>query len=901
MAVLNFLYNTYSKFFKFFIFFIIFLGLQFSLAGSTNPDKYIDSLITRVNTTKDDTIKIITLLEISEYLKDKNPDSSLFYISKAEMYITNAHKNIESKKNWLLSLIKRNKDDESLRGLTKIEAGIFRLKGEVLAEKKEYEKAFDLLNQSLLKSSQINDVKGCNFSMLEIGKVYLALGNFTKAKENFDFVLNISMLSGYKDCLYEAYCDLGKYYFAINSTDTSLAYYKKALNTSKETGNKRITAETHLAIGSFCQFTGKLTDAIENYRQAIAISKELDCQDIEAEGLFRIGLIYSQQGRSAEAIEVLLRAMQIFEKLNSSSTLSECYLNLGMVYSEKGNPEKSLGFILKSLELNQRMNNPKGIATAYLNLGINYTKLNRTDEALSAYFDGIKNQKIIEDKSGLVNSYIGLGGLYQKTGDYKLANHYFQKALSIVTTVNDPALVSRVHASYSNLLLKVGDLEKAQIETNLALANAKKTNDIPLLLNAIDLIAETYEKNGRYKEAFLHLLQGYRLLDSISKKSKNELIANVEASYITEIKQHELETMSKEKEVQALRIKQNDEIVKKQRVLSYLYLGGFLFVFAFGFLFFQQAQRKKKINEILERQNKDIQQKNEEIVSQRDEIEAQRDEIEAQRNDIARQKEEIEKMFQLQTDSILYARQIQNAILPDRYVFTDNLPDSFIFYRPKDIVSGDFYWVSPIGDKVGFAVVDCTGHGVAGAMLSMLGSSLLTELTAKPEDVDPGDLLTELRSYIIMSLWQRGFIGEQVVGMDMAFCLLDKEKLELRYAGANNPVLIYSKNPDDADYSIVDLKPDKMPISMSVRMNSFSTQVYQLKKGDVIYLFTDGFTDQIGGPNTKKYSVRNFKLFLSTIVHLPMIEQERLLAEEFETWKDKQSQIDDVTIMGIRV
>ena len=557
-------------------------------------------------------------------------------------------------------------------------------------------------------------------------------------------------------------------------------------------------------------------------------------------------------------------------------------------------------YFLKSLEIFEK-NNQTGNTTAYLNLGFIYTKLNKTPEALKSYQKSIEYQKKKGDNRGIVKSYIGLAELYRKIGDFQLSKFYLEKSLGAIDEFKDPSINAKIHLNYSQLYLITGEINKAQEHGNLALINAYKTDDTPLLMNTIELIAEVYEKNGKYKEAYLHQLQGYRLLDSISRKSKNELITSVEAYYIAEQRQHELEVLNKEKELQKLKIKEKEAIVMKQQILQYFYLAGFITVLILGFLLFRQAQHKKAVNIILKQQNQDIQQKNEEIIAQRDEIEAQRDEIEAQRNDITRQKEELEKLFQLQTDSILYARQIQNAILPESYVFKDNLPDSFVFYRPKDIVSGDFYWISPIGEKIGLAVADCTGHGVAGAMLSMLGSSLLNELTVKTEELDPGELLTDLRSYMVLSLWQRGLAGEQIVGMDLAFCLLDPKTLLLKYAGANNSIFICTKDDNHKDSQLIELLPDNMPISMSIRMNSFTTKTHQLKKGDSLYLFTDGFSDQFGGPNSKKYTNRRFKDFVLSVVQLPMSEQEKIFSEEFEKWKDKNLQTDDVTVLGARV
>ncbi|MBN1251229.1 MAG: DUF4154 domain-containing protein [Bacteroidales bacterium] len=255
------------------------------------------------------------------------------------------------------------------------------------------------------------------------------------------------------------------------------------------------------------------------------------------------------------------------------------------------------------------------------------------------------------------------------------------------------------------------------------------------------------------------------------------------------------------------------------------------------------------------------------------------------------------------TDSILYAKKIQTAVLPPDDYLAKLLSEHFILFMPKDIVSGDFYWATHKEDKVIIAAADCTGHGVPGGFMSMLGITFLNEITGKmtKEEINPGKILTHLRNSVKESLRQTGKEGEAKDGMDIALCSIDMKTRILDFAGANNPIVIV-REFDDGRKQMVDIKADDMPIGIfyDERAN-FKNNKIQLKKGDVCYIFSDGYADQFGGKSRRKFMLKRFKNLLLSISDKPMETQHKLLIGAFDNWKDKNKQIDDVLVIGIKI
>jgi serine phosphatase RsbU (regulator of sigma subunit) len=320
----------------------------------------------------------------------------------------------------------------------------------------------------------------------------------------------------------------------------------------------------------------------------------------------------------------------------------------------------------------------------------------------------------------------------------------------------------------------------------------------------------------------------------------------------------------------------------------------------------ENEQLKEKVNRELEQKvlerTSEIREKKEEIEAQRDEIEAQRDEIESQRDEIEaqrdiviKQKNQIERTYHEISESIDYATRLQGSILPNTNLLVESFADSFIYFKPKQKVSGDFYWWTKYKDQIVIAVVDCTGHGVPGAFMSTMGISLLREIISKDHVTQPDIILHRMREEVIRSLDQRGDQEEQKDGMDLALVNINTDTLQCKYAGANNPIYLIR------DQELSEYKPDRMPISFYSQMDHFNSHEIQLQTGDLIYLFSDGFVDQFGGKDRKKFKAVNFKQLLLSVHKESMEKQKKIIEDTFETWRADFEQIDDVCVVGIRI
>jgi len=298
--------------------------------------------------------------------------------------------------------------------------------------------------------------------------------------------------------------------------------------------------------------------------------------------------------------------------------------------------------------------------------------------------------------------------------------------------------------------------------------------------------------------------------------------------------------------------------------------------------------RTNRINE----QKEEIEAQRDDLINKNAEIEAQNEEIKAQRDELAKHKKNI-------TDSINYAQNIQKAVINSENVFSDK--QMFILFKPRDIVSGDFYYQKQIGNKKLLAAVDCTGHGVPGAFMSMLGVTFLNQIV-KNEIGKASNILEELRENVKFALLQANKEEQQKDGMDIALCIINEEQMTLNYAGANNPLYIVSRTKNnESQKKMIALKPDRQPIGSYIKERPFKNHEIEIEKNDVIYIFSDGYQDQFGGEKGGKFMTKNFKNLLLEISDKTMQEQKQLLNQTFENWRGNIEQIDDVVVVGVKI
>ncbi|MBU0763320.1 MAG: SpoIIE family protein phosphatase [Bacteroidetes bacterium] len=462
-----------------------------------------------------------------------------------------------------------------------------------------------------------------------------------------------------------------------------------------------------------------------------------------------------------------------------------------------------------------------------------------------------------------------------------------------------------------------------------AMTVAAETGELPMVNLACAKLSTAWAGLGDYKKAWEYAVRQIETGDSLYNAEKIKAVQEMESRYQSEKKQLQIENLEKDKVLQETKIEAQASDMKRQRIMIYSFIVVLSVILIFSFLLYRMFLAKKKANIELALKNHQIMQQKEEIEAQRDQLATQNDEIrkqkdeieshieliEKQRDTVTKQRDQIEHINTEITDSIHYAKRIQGAILPRDAYARDLLKDYFVLFRPKDIVSGDFYWMTKIEGRTVVAAADCTGHGVPGAFMSMLGAAFLNEIVNKEYITHTGVILRRLRKEIIKALQQKGQTGEQKDGMDISLCSIDMESLDFQFSGANNPLyIIRDKNAPElsgwegfeGDSCILyEIKGDKMPIAIYERMDKFVDHELQLVKGDRLYLFTDGFADQFGGPKGKKFKYKPFKQLLLDNALNPMQEQKAVLEKSLQEWivcdGTEYEQVDDITVVGIEI
>ncbi len=717
----------------------------------------------------------------------------------------------------------------------------------------------------------------------------------------------------------EAY---SKLFFIYEFSDTVKAQFflKQELNLSRNFKNSQWLASTYTHFAFFYEDKSDLNKAIEFHQKALTLYKENIFLKIKIKNknisacYNNIALIYDKLGIYNKALDYYLLSFKMDDILGDSLGVSISYMNIGIIQRKLGNVNKALQYYFKSLKILEKLNKKNYMAYCYNNIGMAYKDKKDYNKVICFITKSLTIYENTNDLYHLSGCYQNLGNMYCELSEYDKCITYYQKSLTLRTQSGDKEGQSSVLGDIAALNIKLKQYDKAINNANKSASIAKEIGSLPLQRFAYEVLSETYSDIENFKSAFEYQKQFKLLNDSIFTIEGSRQIKGMEAKYENEKKQKEIELLNKDKQLQ-----QNE--IKQQIIVKYAFIIGFILMILLVSFVYRNYRNKRKANLLLKQQNAEISQQKEEISTQRDEIEAQRDLV-------THQKEHIEEIHKEVTDSINYAKRIQEAVLPVSDVARAVMGEHFILFKPKDIVSGDFYWTTQVNKWLIVTVADCTGHGVPGAFMSMLGISFLNEIVRKQEVNKANQVLNELRNEIINALQQKGIQGEQKDGMDISLLVLNTETNECQWAGANNPLYIIRKNPQGLtkpkplqnlegleeqnnklseiqNLKVLDvleeIKGDKMPIAIHLIMNDFTNHEFKITKGDLLYLFSDGFADQFGGPKSKKFMYKKFKEILLTNSQKPMPEQKEILEKAINEWIGSNEQIDDITVLGIKI
>ena len=751
------------------------------------------------------------------------------------------------------------------------------------------------------------------------------------------------------------YIRIGDEYEYYKNNQKAIKYYELALELSEKLTEKytykkkhlknvykNLTGKSSLYIGMVYEKNGNYDEALKYFQSSIKIYEVTDNKGRLADCYNSIGNVYIRKGDYSIAIENYQKSLKIAEQIENSQKISKCLNNIGVIYQCMGNYDLSIEYYKKSIDISEKLNDKEGISYALNNIGNIYYKQSEFIKARIYYQRALKINKEINNKKGLSRCLNNIGIINKNIGNYQQAIINYKDALKINEEIKDKIGMSSCLINLGNVYLILGNFRDAIQSVKRSIALAREIGAKNEIKGAYDSMAKIYAKMKNFEKAYQYNQLYSEIKDTIFSEESSRQLHEMEARYQAEKKQQEIEKQQIMLEKKDAEIKQQEAEAGRQKAQRNAFICGFILIFVLAIVIYRSYRQKKKANVLLAEQNVEINQQKEEITVQRDEIEKNRDEIAQKNEDI--------------TDSINYAVRIQTAMLPTEDYIKEIIPPTesglashFILFKPKDIVSGDFYFITKIKKYLVAAAVDCTGHGIPGAFMSMLGTASLNEIINNEEITQTDQVLNELRNYIIKSLQQKGFLHEAKDGMDIALVVINTETNMLQFSGAINSLYIVRKdrkevgsrqsnyakasldksavgnkekvgnrqsavgknlksqipNPNSLiqsfNHSLIEIKGDKMPVAIFDNMTNFTFHEIQLQKGDSLYIFSDGYADQFGGEQGKKFKYSQFKELLLSIQAQSMEEQKAILAQTFEDWKGDLEQVDDILVMGIRI
>jgi tetratricopeptide (TPR) repeat protein len=703
----------------------------------------------------------------------------------------------------------------------------------------QYENAMKYAQQAITQAEKIHYKKGFSLAYDNIGLAFEIQGDYQKAYDNYFKALKINEEIGNKKAISTSFNNLGIIdYYQSNYAD-ALDHYLRALKINNELGDKIEIAKSYGNIGLIYEQQGDYPKALEQFFNALKIQETLhDTTGIEF-SLNSIGNIYSNLNEFDKALEYEFKALKLNENSRNIHNISECYNNIGTIYSNKKNYPKALEYYFKSLKIDEQHDDKLGISILLNNIANIYNYQNDDSKALEFNLKSLKIKEEIDDKKGISYSYINIGKIYQKQKNYPRTIQYAEKALAISKSIG----------------------AKRQI------------------LRSFQMLSETLEAQGKGMQSLDAYKQFILYRDSLYNEENTKKSVRTEMNFEFDKKQAEEKAQQEKKDVLA-----NEELKRQKLQRNY-------FIFAFGLMLllalfiFRSYRQKQKANEMIEHQKK--------------EVELQKELVEEKNKEI--------------TDSITYAKRLQQAILPPSKFINQYLPENFVFYKPKDIVAGDFYWMEVVqfenenkkeyteGSKpsnnqlIFIAAADCTGHGVPGAMVSVVCSNALNRAVKEFGITETGKILDKVRELVIETFEKSE--SEVKDGMDISLCSINRQTFEMQWSGANNPLWLIKNGRS----TITEIKADKQAIGKTDEPHPFESHKLQLEKGDQFYLFTDGYADQFGGEKGKKFKYKQLQNLLLANDQKNMNDQKIVIEEAFDEWKSNLEQVDDILIIGIKI
>lgn len=575
----------------------------------------------------------------------------------------------------------------------------------------------------------------------------------------------------------------------------------------------------------------------------------------------KMGDFYYDELNFIKSFEYLNRASKVHEALGNQLALSQDFHKMGSIYEQTGNYQQNLECAQKVLDLRSQLGNKSNIGLAESNVGWCYYLIKEYDLALKHVYKAIEIFSETKDDYNLAYPYGNLSLIYNQLGEYEKAISYAQREKDIfLKAKDDPGGLAEANNSIGLAYIGLQKYKEAIHSLNEGLKSAIEVNYAIEIRNSYAGLALAYNYLDDYKKAYEYQARLMQWRDSLFDQVSAEKINSLNFNMANEIHQKEIEVLSKDALL-------SEAELNHQRTIAYSAIAGLVLILLLTFFVYRGYDQKKKASLRLAQVNIEIN----------------------------TQKKELEEKNKNITDSINYAKFIQDAILPSEDVMIKTFVDSFVFYKPKDIVSGDFYWMRQKDNKLLFAVVDCTGHGVPGAFVSIIGNNGLDRAVNEFNLTKPSDILGKLNELVEESFSQQTHTSQIKDGMDIALCCYNVDTRILEFAGANNPLYYFE------DGRFIEIKGDSQPIGSFDKRHEFTNHTIPLTGTTNLYIFSDGYADQFGGQAKKKLKLKQFKQLISSIQVDTMKVQKNKLDTFFTNWIEDMEQVDDICIVGVKL
>ena len=743
-----------------------------------------------------------------------------------------------------------------------------------------------------------------------LGVIYKDLGRYDSALVLHNQALKLQQTLGNRDDVAVCYKNIGNVYMQMAKYDDALEYYTMSLEQRKLNNDEKSMASLYTSMSSAFIGKQKYSDALSYLTKAVAIQENLGDKGDEAYTLNGIGNLYFRLKVYDKAQEFYTKSLELRQQLGDKNDIAASQFNIATVHRDLGNNKEALKYYNQALELRQQTDNKEAQAMILNAIGGVYKNQKMYSKAIENYEKALEINKKIGSQKAIASSYERLGMVYKDTCLYDVAIEYYDKSIYEYRQIEDSVNIGRLYNFYGNLNSEKGDFKTANwcyeksklyyVHNELGLAYVafnqgklcQKYNDASAnayyqdayakaeqckektLMRDVSYALYSLSKSQNKIDASLRYFEQYvALKDSIESDMNRERIAQMEF-------ESDIKVLEQKNEVQSMEIEQAESKQVQFRIYMILLATILLAIAVFAMLLYRQFVQKKKALSLLYLKQQEVEKANDELKNVNAVLEKKNSQI---------------------IDSMIYARRIQKSVLPAQEIMDEVFPQNFILYMPKEIVSGDFYWISKNGDNVYFAAVDCTGHGVPGAFMSMMGNALLNQIVNEMKITSPAEILNILDKEVIKTLRQdEDTANTQEDGMAISLIRYNSSTSELVFAGAGQKMLIVSDgNLQSIPASLFSI--GGMHVFKQSKLASFEETSLHIEPNTIVYLFSDGYIDQFGGEKNERFSSQRFEQMVLGMQSLDMPEQFIHLSKTLEEWKGETNQLDDILVVGIKL